>query len=86
MLWEHRTDCPDCQETLNDIKIVDATGRALDSGISHVELSFASPSAGQSTYTGTIHVAGTVKAKLCSGCGRIFLYALNRSGGLPREE
>jgi hypothetical protein len=83
MLWENRTECPDCQAELNDIKIVDATGRALDSGISHVELSFASPMAGQSTYTGTIPISGPVKAKLCSGCGRIFLYTSRRSGGLP---
>ena len=85
MLWENRTECPDCEALLSDIKLVDATGRAMDSGISHVELSFASPLASQSAYTGTIPVAGTVKGKLCSGCGRIFLYTDKRSGGLPRD-
>jgi hypothetical protein len=84
MHWHHRTECPDCKESLAEIKIIDATAQALDSGISHVELAFASPMAGKSSYTKTIPIAGTVKAKLCAGCGRIFLYALNSSGGLPR--
>jgi hypothetical protein len=85
MQWHDRTECPDCQGTLTDIKIIDATSQALDSGISHVELAFASPLASKSSFTKTLPISGTVKAKLCSGCGRIFLYALSSSGGLPRE-
>ncbi len=85
MLWEDRTECPDCRGELNDIKIVDATARALDAGISHVELAYASPRAEQSGLSGTIPIAGNVRAKLCRECSRIFLYASRTAGGLPRE-
>lgn len=83
MMWEDRTECPDCRGELRPIKIVDATGRALDAGISHVELAYASPLAEQSGLSGTIPTSGNVRAKLCRNCTRIFLYGSRSAGGLP---
>ncbi|MBM4000391.1 MAG: hypothetical protein FJ297_12790 [Planctomycetes bacterium] len=81
--WEDRTECPDCRGGLQPIKIVDATDRAMGSGVGHVELGFATRDAAQSGVTASIPRAGVVKAKLCSKCGRIFLYSTSTAGGLP---
>lgn len=80
--WETRQDCPDCGGRLDAIRIVDATDRAMGGGVGHVELSYAPMGATQSELTATIPIAGTVRAKLCASCGRIFLYATGTSGGL----
>lgn len=82
--WESRTQCPDCQGTLDSIRLIDATDRAMGAGVGHVDLAFAAPNAQTSSMTGTMPTAGVVKAKLCSSCGRIFLYATSTAGGLPR--
>jgi len=84
--WEGRTECPDCQSTLDPIRLIDATDRAMGGGVSHVELAFAAQGAQHSSLTGTLPSSGIVKAKLCSGCGRIFLYATESAGGLPRRK
>ncbi len=81
--WESKSSCPDCQGALDSIKIVDATDRAMGSGVGHVELAYAAPNAQQSAMTASIPTSGIVKAKLCSSCGRIFLYATSTAGGLP---
>lgn len=85
MEWEDRQECPDCQGPLQVIKIIDATGRAMESGISHVELAYASPASAQSSLSGTIPVAGHVRAKLCTSCSRIYLYGSRKAGGLPKQ-
>jgi len=84
--WESRNECPDCQGILDPIRLIDATDRAMGGGVSHVELSFAAQSAQRSSLTGTLPSSGIVKAKLCAECGRIFLYATDSSGGLPKRK
>lgn len=83
--WEHRTECPDCQGVLDPIRLIDATDRAMGGGVSHVEMTYAAQTAQQTALTGTLPSSGTVKAKLCEGCGRIFLYATTSAGGLPKR-
>jgi hypothetical protein len=81
-----RTTCPDCDERLEPIKIIDATERAMGGGASHVEMSYAAPKATGSQFTQTIPRSGTVKAKMCVACGRIILYGDGTTGGLRRTE
>jgi hypothetical protein len=80
--WETQTECPDCHGVLDPIRLIDATDRAMGGGVGHVELAYASQGAQHSAMTGTLPSAGTVRAKLCESCGRIFLYATSSSGGL----
>lgn len=69
-------NCPDCGGDLYAIKLLDATDSTRSGeGMSHVELSYAAPEASASFFTRSVAKAGTVKAKLCSQCGRIFLFA-----------
>jgi hypothetical protein len=82
--WDTRTECPECQSPLDVIRLIDATDRAMGAGVGHVDLAFASANAQSSSMTGTMPTSGVVKAKLCSGCGRIYLYATTTAGGLPR--
>jgi hypothetical protein len=71
-----RTTCPDCNGSLYNIQLLDATESTRSGeGMAHVELSYAAPEAVASFFTRTIAKAGTVKAKLCNQCGRILLYA-----------
>jgi hypothetical protein len=84
--WESRHNCPDCQGQLQSIRIVDATERAMGSGVAHVELAYASMSATQSDLTATIPISGVVRGKLCTQCGRIYLYATGTAGGLAQTE
>jgi hypothetical protein len=68
--------CPDCPGELVNIKILDATESTRSGeGMSHVEMSYAASDATASFFTRSVARAGTVKAKLCNQCGRIFLYA-----------
>ncbi|GIW94445.1 MAG: hypothetical protein KatS3mg110_2486 [Pirellulaceae bacterium] len=82
--WESRTNCPDCGGELTPIRMIDATERAMGSGVGHVELAYASMSSAPSDLSGTFPAAGVVRAKLCGSCGRIFLYAVGTAGGLNR--
>jgi hypothetical protein len=63
-----RTNCPDCGETLQPIKLIDHTRSVIDA-----ELSYTAADARQGWFGG-FPVAGTVCARMCSGCGRILLY------------
>jgi hypothetical protein len=85
MHWENRHECPDCRSPLKPVRIVDATGRGMGAGISHVELSYASVMSTQSQLSGTVSISGVVRAKLCETCGRIILYGTTTAGGLPKE-
>ena len=70
------TTCPDCDEQLHPIKIIDATyPGASREGIQHVELSYAAVGAKPSFFTGSLKKEGTIRAMLCPRCGRILLYA-----------
>jgi len=70
--------CPDCQCSLRPIRILDAThmgvGKALQKGSMHVTLSYASPDAKPSWFTGTVPREGVVRGWICPECGRILLY------------
>lgn len=80
-----RDDCPDCGGTLVNIKLLDATESTRSGeGMGHVEMSYAAPEASASFFTRSVAKSGTVKAKLCNECGRIFLYAA-RPTPLPRN-
>jgi hypothetical protein len=71
-----RTTCPDCEGDLVNIKILDATESTRSGeGVGHVELAYAAPESSASFFTRSVTKSGTVKAKLCNQCGRIFLYA-----------
>jgi RNase P subunit RPR2 len=71
-----RTTCPDCNEELQPIKIIDATSPGpSDKGIAHVELSYSAPDAKPSFFSHAIPREGTIKANLCPKCGRVLLYA-----------
>jgi len=80
MTWHEKTTCSDCQGKLQNIKLIDATDRGMGNGVGHVELSYAAPSSAASSFTGTISSEGNVRGKLCTECGRIFLYSAR--GGL----
>jgi hypothetical protein len=68
--------CPDCSGDLYNIKLLDATDSTRSGeGMSHVEMSYAAPEASASFFTRSVAKSGTVKAKLCNQCGRIFMYA-----------
>lgn len=70
------TKCPDCEGDLYAIKLLDATeSTRAGEGMSHVEMSYSAPEASASFFTRSVAKSGTVKAKLCNQCGRIFLYA-----------
>ena len=71
-----RTTCPDCNEELQPIKIIDATRRnPLDfTGLLHVELSYSSIDAKPGFFY-DMKKEGTVQGRLCPKCGRILLYA-----------
>jgi hypothetical protein len=72
---QNRT-CPACKTELQPIKILDATSEGpKDTGASQVELSYSSPDAKQSFFLHEIKREGTVKAQMCTECGRILLYA-----------
>ncbi|MBN2590319.1 MAG: hypothetical protein JXA96_10690 [Sedimentisphaerales bacterium] len=71
-----RTTCPDCNEELQPIKIIDATLRSAGgSGHGHVELSYSAVDAERSLFMGAFKREGTIQGKLCPKCGRILLYA-----------
>ena len=71
-----RTTCPDCNEELQAIKMIDATHCSpLDfSGHQHVELSYSSIHA-KTGFFYDMKKEGTVQGRLCPKCGRILLYA-----------
>ena len=70
---ERRSDCPDCQSTLQPINLIDATaGPGWDQeGIQHIELAYAAPDATRSFFRGKIQRQGVVKGLICPACGRI---------------
>ena len=71
-----RITCPDCNEELQDIKILDATSSGpRNTGIAQVELAYSTPEAKQSFFLHEIKREGTIQGKLCPKCGRILLYA-----------
>jgi hypothetical protein len=73
---DRTTICPDCNGTLHGIKLLDATDSSrAGEGTGHVEMAYAAPEASASFFTRSVAKSGTVKAKLCNECGRIFLYA-----------
>ena len=75
-----RSTCPDCNAELRPIRIVDAAVPGLGmGGLQHGELSYTAPDAKRSFFSGKIKSEGNVKASLCSGCGRILLYAEGES-------
>ncbi len=71
-----RTTCPDCNEELQPIKILDATmpGYVYE-GRCHIELSYSASDTKPSFFSHTIEKQGTVHGKICPKCGRILLYA-----------
>lgn len=78
MTWIDKTECPDCEGDLQNIKLIDATDRSMGGGVGHVELQYAARGSVASHYSGTITSDGIVKGKLCTSCGRIFLYGDKR--------
>ncbi len=75
MVRPKKRDCPDCQQELRPIRIVDATERgSLGKGSVHVDLSYATHYAEASFFSGTIPTEGVVRGLICPQCGRIVLY------------
>ncbi len=71
-----RTACPDCNEELKAIKILDATAPSpCNTGIAQVKLAYSLPEAKQSFFLHEIKREGTIQGKLCPKCGHILLYA-----------
>ena len=67
--------CPDCESSLEPIKLIDATQKLGDQeGRQHVELSYAAPDARPTFFSGKISRLGAVKAWICPSCGRILSY------------
>lgn len=74
-MTKRRSDCPDCQGSMQPIKLIDATHPGWDSkGVQHVGLSYAAPDATKSHFVGRIESLGVVKGFICPDCGRIVLY------------
>jgi hypothetical protein len=69
-----RRDCPDCEGTLHEVKLLDQAHASMHVG----PLEYALPEAKRSMWSGRFPVAGTVQAYLCEDCGRIFLYSAAR--------
>ena len=69
-------NCPDCKSKLSKVKIIDATASNFSGDAAHTTLKYAAPDADQSFFTGKIKSLGEVRAHLCVGCGRMFLYAI----------
>ena len=69
--------CPDCGAEMRTVKLFgrgweNAIGLAVDT-----ELAFyTGAEAGRSGLSGMFKAEGQVESWLCSGCGRIFLYAI----------
>ena len=80
---ERRGTCPDCENELQPIKLLDATqGSGPDgAGSDHIEISFAAPDAKRSFFFGRTPRLGVVKGFICPGCGRILLYGVSPDGG-----
>ncbi len=78
-----RTNCPDCEAELRPIKLLDATNQGMSSeGTGHVEQAYAVENARASWFTQSVPKTGTVKAKICPGCGRIILFGSSRKLGI----
>ena len=74
-MTEQRRSCPDCDTSMEPIKLIDATFRGLDwEGRQQVELKYAAPDARRGFFTSSIEPLGTVKAQICPACGRIVLH------------
>ena len=69
------TACPDCGVELRAIKLIDATDRAWGEGNYRVDLAYAAQDA-EVPWFGGIAAEGNVYGRLCTHCGRIFLYAV----------
>lgn len=64
-----RTQCPDCQTTLQAIKLIDRSNEP------DREPCYTAADAQRKWYTGHFPVAGKVKASMCPSCGMILLHA-----------
>ena len=73
------TNCPDCAVELRAIKLIDATDPAWGEGNYHVDLAYAAQDA-EVPWFGGIDPEGKVYGRLCTHCGRIFLYAVPMPG------
>lgn len=66
--------CPECETQMQSISIIDRSRlnefRSMDS-----VLTYSSPGAKPSFWTGSIPAEGVVSAFACPKCGRILLYA-----------
>jgi hypothetical protein len=69
------TNCPDCAVELRAIKLIDATDRAWGEGTYRVDLTYSAQDA-EAVWLGGIPPQGNVYGRLCTHCGRIFLYAV----------
>lgn len=68
--------CPDCQDNMAPILLIDKTH--VTGGHQAVEYALAGER--WSPWTGRFPTEGTVSAFMCGGCGRIILY------GMPKQE
>lgn len=66
--------CPDCASPMQPIMIIDRSRLNEIQSIDSV-LSYTSPDARPSFWTGKIPATGAVSSYACTQCGRILLYA-----------
>jgi hypothetical protein len=62
--------CFECGEAMQSVRLLDKAG-----GRSHHDMEYAAPEAKRSFFFGAYPAEGKVAAWLCSGCGRLALYA-----------
>jgi|AP95_1055475.scaffolds.fasta_scaffold127195_1 hypothetical protein len=77
-MGEPQSTCADCSTQLLPIKLVDATERAFGEGAYRVNLTYSTQDAKPPLggWLGGLEPKGNVYGRLCTQCGRIFLYAV----------
>jgi hypothetical protein len=71
-----RTTCPDCNSPLERIRVLEQTGSSWTRRAGQSELTYAAGDAQASWVTGVIPVEGVIRSWVCTGCGRVLLYAV----------
>ena len=67
-----RSECPDCDGKLVDIQVIDRGFMDTE----HQGFVYASGGVKPSFVTGSFKTAGTVEARMCESCSRVFFYAV----------
>ena len=78
-----RRDCPDCGGALEPIRVLMDAERFGGTVAQLDRMQYAPAAARASIWNGRYPGQGTIRAHLCSQCGRVLLYAETAADALP---